>query len=316
VAELSGVLDLFLERSRLIEARDSSALALGERLRIVRHYTEAGPHYAAWSRAFNMHFGYLRRPLQIFDREAMLEEMTRQVLRRLHLDPTRGERLLDMGCGLGGPARFAVRHHPRWRVDGVTLVPWQIERARELTAAEGLQKRLRFEEQDYTATTLKGASYDGIYAIESACHDAGLEKDGFAREAARLIKRGRYLVVADGFYKGGPPRGAFLKWCAGKVCSHWALETFGEIGAFTNSLRRNGFTEIKVEEISTRIAPSVAHIPWVTARFLAKELVRSGWKLGPSGWGHLLSCVLSPILGMARWRFGYYLITAKRGGTR
>jgi hypothetical protein len=52
-----------------------------------RYYEEAGPDYAAWSPNFNMHFGFFRRGMNPFDREAMLEEMNLQVLRRLALEP-------------------------------------------------------------------------------------------------------------------------------------------------------------------------------------------------------------------------------------
>jgi MPBQ/MSBQ methyltransferase len=48
-----------------------------------RYYEEAGPDYAAWSAAFNMHFGFFRWGMNPFRREAMLEEMNRQVFDRL-----------------------------------------------------------------------------------------------------------------------------------------------------------------------------------------------------------------------------------------
>jgi hypothetical protein len=47
-----------------------------------RYYEEAGPDYAAWSANFNMHFGYFRWGMNPFDREAMLEEMNRQIFDR------------------------------------------------------------------------------------------------------------------------------------------------------------------------------------------------------------------------------------------
>ena len=47
---------------------------------VVRYYREATADYAAWSRAFHMHFGYYRRGVGFFDREAQLVEMSRQVL--------------------------------------------------------------------------------------------------------------------------------------------------------------------------------------------------------------------------------------------
>src|SRR5258707_11834143 len=109
--------------------RDSSSLD------VVRYYTEAGQDYEAWSRDFNMHFGYYRRGLNPFQLERMLEEMSRQVLRRLQLPPNSAGRVLDMGCGLGATIRLAGREYPNLRIDGITLVPWQIAEAQRLMPA-------------------------------------------------------------------------------------------------------------------------------------------------------------------------------------
>src|SRR5215469_12165406 len=62
-----------------------------------RYYEEAGPDYAAWSPAFNMHFGFFRRGINPLDREAMLEQMNAEVLSRLQLRATPSPRILDMG---------------------------------------------------------------------------------------------------------------------------------------------------------------------------------------------------------------------------
>ena len=69
----------------------------GAPINLETYYTEAGMDYRAWSRAFNMHFGDWRWPQNPFALEAMLEEMSRQVFRRLA--PADGDRVLDLGCG-------------------------------------------------------------------------------------------------------------------------------------------------------------------------------------------------------------------------
>ena len=280
--------------------------------RIVRYYSEAGQDYRAWSRDFNMHFGYWRRLLDLFRREEMLREMTRQVVSRLALSTDGEKQILDLGCGLGASSRLAAAENPRLRVDAVTLVEAQVIQARVLAEKQGLGESVQFLHQDFTATTLRAGSYDGAFAIESACHAPGLAKQAFVREAARLLAPGRRLVVADGFVKKSPPKGGMLGWCYRKICDHWALEDFAEIHRFEAALSNHGFEDVRVEDISWRIAPSVMHIPWVTLRFLAEETLRERLRMNRVRWGHILACVLSPILGMARSRFGYYLVTATR----
>ena len=244
--------------------------------------------------------------------ETMLDEMTRQVLGRLHVAPDSPRRLLDLGSGLGGPARFVARETAGLRVHAVTIVEWQAKQARTLARSAGAAHRVQFLQADYTRTPWAESTYDGAYAIESACHADGPDKATVIREAARVLKPGARLVVADGFLKHGRPMFGWFRWCYRKVCSNWAVEDFAELGPFVRAMRESGFIDVRVEEISYRIAPSVMHIPVVTARFLLRELFQSGWRLGAVRWGHLLACVLSPIVGMARSRFGYYLITGEK----
>jgi hypothetical protein len=127
-----------------------------------------------------------------------------------------------------------------------------------------------------------------------------------------VLKPGGHLSLADGFLKGTQRMNPLLRWCCGVVCRNWALETFAELGQFVAGLKRNGFETVRVEDLSWRIAPSVMHIPWVTARFLVARLLRERLRLNRVRWGHILACLLAPLIGMARTRFGYYLITARK----
>src|SRR5215813_15505592 len=80
-----------------------------------RYYEEAGPDYAAWSPHFNMHFGFFRWGMNPFAREAMLEQMNKEIFGRLHLgreSNSSSSRVLDMGCGLGATLRSMARRLP------------------------------------------------------------------------------------------------------------------------------------------------------------------------------------------------------------
>ena len=94
------------------------------RIGLEQYYSEAGPDYAAWSREFNMHFGYYRAGSNPLHREAMLEQMNAEVLARLQLGTNEEPRLLDLGCGLGATLRSIARCLPRALLLGLTRVPW------------------------------------------------------------------------------------------------------------------------------------------------------------------------------------------------
>lgn len=72
---------------------------------------------------------------------AGFSEATRYLLGQLGLGP--GSRLLDVGCGIGGPARMAATEYG-CSVTGVDLSPGFIDTARSLTARVGLAERVDF----------------------------------------------------------------------------------------------------------------------------------------------------------------------------
>ena len=66
--------------------------------RVIEFYEEAGLDYEHWSRGLNMHLGFYRRGINPFDREAMLEQMNREVATRLGVDAGSAAVLLDLGA--------------------------------------------------------------------------------------------------------------------------------------------------------------------------------------------------------------------------
>lgn len=145
-----------------------------------RYYEEAGPDYAAWSPQFNMHFGFFRRGMNPFDREAMLEQMNLEISRRLQLTGIPSPRILDMGCGLGATLRSLARRLPSADLHGLTLVPWQLEEGRRLNASASHSANIRLCLADYEHTSFATESFDAIYAIESSCYGDGANKARFS----------------------------------------------------------------------------------------------------------------------------------------
>ena len=306
---MSAVLAVLTSRSAVGLAE---AAPPGSSRDLIEYYTEAGPDFAAWSRNFNMHFGFWQWGLAPWRREPMLEQMNAEVLGRLALDPGRPSRVLDLGCGVGATARSAARRFPSMSVTGLTLVPWQVDQARRLTEDAGLAGRVSFIHADYRALPCPDGSLDGAYAIESACHAAGPAKSDFLREAARVLRPGGRLVVADAFLKHGRPLHPLLRPCYEAVCRYWCVDGFAELAAFREEATRLGFRDLRVDDVSWRVAPSVAFVPPVAAGFLWNELVVRRTRLTRRRWGTALAPLLGMVLGAARSTLGYYLVTATR----
>jgi len=276
---------------------------------LVTYYTEAGMDYRAWSRNFNMHFGFYRWGMNPLALESMLEEMSSQVFRRLAL--TDGMKVLDLGCGLGAPTRALIKQHDV-ATTAVTLVEWQLAMAQKLSDGIAARGSVDWILGDFTALDLPAGAYQAAFSIEASCHAEGADKEPFVKECARLLAPGAKLVVADGFMKTS---GELPRWYGkllGYMTRNWAVERFADLAAFRASLECHGLTVLAAEDISWRISPSVLHVPRVTIKFLAGELLLRRKKLNSVRWGHILACIIAPFIGLGRPYFGYYLVTAQK----
>jgi cyclopropane fatty-acyl-phospholipid synthase-like methyltransferase len=294
-------------------AQPIAAKGLTPQISLEEYYSEAGPDYAAWSQEFNMHFGFYRAGANPLRREAMLEQMNAEVLARLQLDGIAEPRLLDLGCGLGATLRSAARRLPHAKLVGLTRVPWQVEHTRMLNEAAGCGQRVRIIQGDYENSNLPRSSYDGVFALESSCHAHSADKGALLAEAYGLLRPGGRLVVADGFLATGRFASALQRRIYRKLCECWVIEELAQLHRFTARLEQLGFIDIAVEHLQMRVAPSVAHIPWVTLKFLLTDGVFGKRKMTRARWNNVLAPVLLPLVSAPLGPMTYCMITATKG---
>jgi ubiquinone/menaquinone biosynthesis C-methylase UbiE len=282
---------------------------------IVAYYDTCTADYADWSGDFHMHFGYWRRGLNPFKREPMLHETTLQLKHLLGVKDTDAWRIADLGCGVAATTRSLAQSLPNCTFDAVTISPVQVQFASQLNAADVRDQRIKpaqvkVHERDYTATGFPSASFDAVYAIESACYATGADKSDFLAEAWRLLKPGGKLVIIDGFLRR-PATGLFGRlhdwWCKG-----WAIKQMAQIKPSLQTIKAQGFTDVQVHDWSLRMAPSFAHIPVLATTFTVKQLWKNKGQLPAWRWRHIAASYLSVVLGVQLWRAGYFAVCAAR----
>ena len=177
----------------------------------------------------------------------------------------------------------------------LSSVPWQVEHAHALNDAAGCGERVRVIEGDYEGTILPCSSYDGACALESSCHAHGADKGALLAQAHRLLRPGGRLVVADGFlgdrFANAPQQRIYRK-----LCECWVIEELAQLHLFTVRLEQLGFTDVTVEHLQLRVAPSVAHIPWVTLKFLLTDVAFGKRKMTRARWNNVLAPLLLPLV--------------------
>lgn len=117
------------------------------------------------------------------------------------LDMKPGERVVDMGCGVGGPMRELVRFTGS-NIVGITINEHQVKRCNEITTRKGLSHLGHCKKLDFTAQTDHGdESMDKVYSIEALCHLN--PRTPALKEAFRILKPGGLFFAYDWVTKEG-----------------------------------------------------------------------------------------------------------------
>ena len=102
--------------------------------------------------------------------------------------------VLDLCCGLGGPARYLAYHHG-CRVTGVDMNTDRLAGAVRLTERTKLQDRVLFHHANALQTGLADETFDVIVSQEAFCHIP--DKKTLIAECVRLLKPGGRIVYTD-----------------------------------------------------------------------------------------------------------------------
>lgn len=117
---------------------------------------------------------------------------TLEIMAALALDT--GSHVLDLGSGLGGPAR-TLAELTGCTVTGVDLTPEFCQVAMALSEWTGLSGLTRFLVGDATATGFPDQSMDAVMTMHVAMNIA--DKSALYAEAFRVLRPGRRFVVYD-----------------------------------------------------------------------------------------------------------------------
>jgi len=107
-----------------------------------------------------------------------------------------GMKVLDVGCGVGGPAREIARFSDV-NITGLNNNEFQVMRARKYTKKAGLEGQVNFVKGDFMNLVEQFGenSFDAVYAIEATCHAPSWE--GVYDQIRRVLKPGGVFGVYE-----------------------------------------------------------------------------------------------------------------------
>jgi ubiquinone/menaquinone biosynthesis C-methylase UbiE len=153
------------------------------------------------------------KPLDHFHNRG--QEATKELAALLELAPDC--KVVDIGCGIGGPARWIAAAHGCF-VEGIDLTQTYVETAKELTTLLGLDKISRFTQADACALPFADRAFDAAISQHAAMNIA--DKAALYGEIARVVKPGGRFALYD--VVQGPATGSAdfpLPWASDPACS-------------------------------------------------------------------------------------------------
>jgi sterol 24-C-methyltransferase len=107
---------------------------------------------------------------------------------------TENMKVLDVGCGIGGPARQIARF-TGCNVIGLNNNDYQVERGNDYAKKVGLEDQVKLVKGDFMQMDFEPESFDAVYAIEATVHAPVLE--GVYSEIYKVLKPGGVFGVYE-----------------------------------------------------------------------------------------------------------------------
>lgn len=111
---------------------------------------------------------------------------------RLPIRP--GQHILDIGCGVGGPARYFAQRFG-CRVSGLDITESFVEAANKLTALLRMEDQVQVLLGDGQKLRYEGGCFDGAYALHVTMNVA--DRPRFFAEACRVLKPGAFFALTE-----------------------------------------------------------------------------------------------------------------------
>jgi tocopherol O-methyltransferase len=217
--------------------------------RIRKHYDRLSFLYRLfWGE--HLHHGY-------WDGDESVARAQIQLMERLaeRAGISRGMRVLDIGCGLGGSALWLAEQFD-CDVTGMTISPVQARMAAGKAKTRGLAEHVRFQVEDANEWQPQPASVDVIWIMESSEHFR--DKPGFFEGCARALKPGGILAVCAWLRRDGPLNEAEQR-LVDTIAEAMMSASLGSLSDYRRWIEDAGLTVTAADDITRHVEQTWAH---------------------------------------------------------
>ena len=196
---------------------------------------------------------------------------------------TPGARVLDLGAGYGGAARYLAREHGA-HMTCLNLSEVENARNRTLTAKQGLGGRIDVHHGAFEDLAYPDASFDIVWSQDAFLHSA--DRARVLAGAARVLRPGGELIFTDPMQADTIADPAALK----PVYERIHLPNLGSFAFYREQLDAQGLEDAGTQDLSGQLR---THYARVRAELTARQAELRG---------HVSGAYLARMLdGLARW---------------
>ena len=163
---------------------------------------------------------------------------TKALAEELRISPN--DRVLDVGCGMGGTARYIASTYG-CQVSGIDLTPEYVEVGNRLNKGLALDGQIDLSVANATDMPFEEAGFDRASMLHVGMNIA--DKAGLMAEVGRILKPGGYFAVFDVMRVGAEPIEYPVAWAADESTSF-----VGSVDDYRGALADAGFEIVDVVE--------------------------------------------------------------------
>ncbi len=235
---------LYKNEERSTKAEISSTYS--ETVETARNYynsTDADRFYATIWGGEDIHIGLYE---QETDTIADASRRTVETMASLLQDMGPKTRVLDIGSGYGGSARYLVKKFG-CHVGCLNLSEIQNKRNRELNGREGLSLAINVVDGNFEEIPLPDNSVDIVWSQDAILHSGNKQK--VLEEVYRVLAKGGQFIFTDPMQSESCPKDALEP-----ILTRIHLDSLGSIQYYKDTLLKLGFKEISIKDHSKQLS--------------------------------------------------------------
>lgn len=184
----------------------------------------------------------------LYDDKTPIREASRRTVQRMaELLPELNEntRVLDMGAGYGGAARYLAKEYG-CPVDCLNLSSTENARNEEKNQRAGLSDKIKVIEGNFEAMPFEDDAYDVVWSQDAILHSN--QKRKVFGEAHRILKPGGVLIFTDPMQADNCPQGVLQP-----VLDRIHLEEMGSVARYRQFAQALNMEEVRIMELPDQL---------------------------------------------------------------